>query len=54
MLHPILLAICFEQGHVLLWTDSTSTTSGPPPGHYICQLCFGEVIIEEGRDNQHR
>ena len=44
MMQAILLAICLEQGHIVLWTDSTSTSAGAPPGEYICQRC--QFIVE--------
>jgi len=47
MIQSILLAICLEVGHIILWTDCTSTSSGPPAGEYICHRCFSKVVIEK-------
>jgi len=52
MLQSLLAAICFEQGHVILWTDSTTTHIGAPPGRYICQRCLCEVVIERRTEEQ--
>ena len=46
MMNAILLAICLDQGHLLSWTDSTRTYSGPPPGWYVCHRCGQEVVVE--------
>jgi len=46
MMQAILICICLTDGHLVIWPGCTTTTSGPPPGNYVCQRCFSEVIVE--------
>ena len=46
MMQPMLLAICREHGHLIVWSDSTSAVGGPPPGWYQCLRCH--CIVEVG------